>query len=51
MGEFCSLRRVIVWLSDLRVDTSFILTLLCGSAMTRLVFNCGVVGEGLGVAL
>ena len=38
-------------LSDLCMDTPFVLTLLCGSAMTRLVFNGGVVGEGLGVAL
>ena len=30
MGQFCSLRRVIVGeLSDLCMDTSFVLTLLC----------------------
>ena len=43
--------RVIVGeLSDLRMDTSFLLTLLRGSAIISLVFNSGVVGEGLGVA-
>ena len=48
MGQFRSLRRVIVGeLSNPCVDTPFVLTLLCGSALIKLVFNRGVVREAL----